>query len=230
MKIADHIKRGGMVPPPGSYSYQWIEFSVRNGQLENKDDYEIGQPQTSRPIASDQQTKTTRTKFSVKDDLILTKWVLTREWKGEASGGNEVYKDLERQYPNHTWQSWRDRWVKKLKDRPRPSITPESLEPEIEQEACNTTASAATPYKQAETSHESEASRRTSPPAGPSDPGRSIAQPIHSPDQKQPLTRNRRLFTEEEDDMLRAFIHEARDRGEPLGGNLIYQQFAAEVR
>lgn len=98
MKIADNVKRGGVVPPPGSYSYQWIEFSVKNGRLENKDDYEIGPPQgISRQTGSAQQTKTTRTTFTMMDDLILTKWVLCREWKGQAASGNEMYKELERQ-------------------------------------------------------------------------------------------------------------------------------------
>lgn len=98
MLIADNIKRGGLVPPPESYSYQWIEFSVKNGQLENKDDYKIGQPPgSSRQIGSTQQTKATRNAFTVKDDLILTKWVTAREWKGYAAQGNEIYKELERQ-------------------------------------------------------------------------------------------------------------------------------------
>lgn len=96
MKIADNVKRGGVLPPPGSYSYQWIEFSIKNGQLENKDDYEIGPPLgTSRQIGSAQQTRTTRTTFTVKDDLILTQWVLSKEWKGQAASGNEMYKELE---------------------------------------------------------------------------------------------------------------------------------------
>lgn len=30
--------------------------------------------------------------------------------------------------------------------------------------------------------------------------------------------------------MLMAFVHESRDRGERIGGNLIYQHFAEEVR
>lgn len=103
MLIADNVKRGGFVPPPGSYSYQWIEFSVKNAQLENKDDYEIGQPQeASRPIGSAQQAKASRNAFTVKDDLILTKWVLTREWKGQAAQGNEMYKELERQVSKPT--------------------------------------------------------------------------------------------------------------------------------
>lgn len=98
MKIADNIKKAGMLPPPGAYSYTWIDYSVRNGQLEDKEDYEIRAPQnSSRQIGSAQHMKSTRTKFTVKDDAILEKWVLARQWKGQATGGNEIYKELERQ-------------------------------------------------------------------------------------------------------------------------------------
>lgn len=98
MKIADNVKKAGVLPPPGAYSYEWINFSVKNGRLQNKEDYEIRAPQgTSKQIGSAQQTKSTRTAFTVKDDVILTKWVLAREWKGQATGGNEIYKELERQ-------------------------------------------------------------------------------------------------------------------------------------
>lgn len=107
MHIADNVKRCGIVPPPGSYSYQWIEFSVKNGQLENKDDYEIGPPPgTSRKAGSAQQTKASRTNFSFKDDLILIKWVRSAECKGQATSGNEVYKDLERCVSNPATASY----------------------------------------------------------------------------------------------------------------------------
>lgn len=45
-----------------------------------------------------------------------------------------------------------------------------------------------------------------------------------------PSVRKRRLFTQEEDQMLMAIIQEARDRGESLNGNLLYQQIAEKVR
>ena len=32
--------------------------------------------------------------------------------------GNEIYKQLEAENPRHTYQAWRDRYIKKLKDKP----------------------------------------------------------------------------------------------------------------
>lgn len=97
MLIADHIKKGGVSPPPGSYSWQWIECSVKNGFLEDKNDYLIGRAEgTSRQIGSSEHAKSTRTPFTQKDDLILTKWVLSRQRAGNSTGGNEIYKELER--------------------------------------------------------------------------------------------------------------------------------------
>lgn len=43
-------------------------------------------------------------------------------------------------------------------------------------------------------------------------------------------TKRRMPFTEEEDQMLIAFVQEARDRGAAINGNVIYQKFAGEVR
>lgn len=89
MMIADNVKKGGVSPTPGSYSYTWIQFSVSNGQLQPKDDYEI------LPHPSFKSVKSTRTRFTEKDDAILVKWVLKREGSGEA--GNLIYQDLARQ-------------------------------------------------------------------------------------------------------------------------------------
>lgn len=89
MLIADKMKIGGISPPVGAYTYEWIEFSVKNGYLENKDDYMIR-------AQSSGQTKLTRTPFTDKDDLILTKWVLAHERKFHSLQGNHIYQELER--------------------------------------------------------------------------------------------------------------------------------------
>ncbi|CAI4219460.1 unnamed protein product [Parascedosporium putredinis] len=60
-----------------------------------------------------------RTPFSLADDVLLAAWVA----KKENSGGNKIYQQLEVGYPHHSWQSWRDRWMKKLRLLP-----PETLE------------------------------------------------------------------------------------------------------
>ncbi|KAI4249448.1 MAG: hypothetical protein L6R42_008983, partial [Xanthoria sp. 1 TBL-2021] len=66
-----------------------------------------------------QPAKSGRTKFTAQDDHQLVNWVRTFEQRGGATSGNEIYKQLEAKNPRHTWQSWRDRWVKTLKDLPR---------------------------------------------------------------------------------------------------------------
>lgn len=95
MLIADNIKRGGVGPPPGSYAFKWITFSVKNRFLQPKEDYLIT-PAEPRTAGSSVPTKGTRTPFTGKDDLILTKFVLAKEKLSESTQGNEIYKELER--------------------------------------------------------------------------------------------------------------------------------------
>ena len=85
-----------------------------------------------------QPAKTSRNKFTEEDDRILLQWVYSHPQKGGGTDGNEIYKQLEAkvsyvlagckraadqaQNARHPWQSWRDRWVKNLKSRPRPAF------------------------------------------------------------------------------------------------------------
>ena len=116
----------------------FIESSVRNGVLESLDDHLIGPPAvTARDVGSiTQPAKKGRTPFTAEDDKLLIEWVLGEESRGKRTKGNEIYKQLEQKVGNHegciygrllnmcknsrhTWQAWRDRWIKQLKDRPR---------------------------------------------------------------------------------------------------------------
>ncbi|KAI4286301.1 MAG: hypothetical protein L6R35_004444 [Caloplaca aegaea] len=103
------------------YSYQYIENSVRNGALEELETHAVGPPAGSlRTVGSTvQPPRSSRTKFTDEDDRLLASWVISFEQRGGATAGNEIYKQLEVKNPRHTYQSWRDRWVKYLKDRPR---------------------------------------------------------------------------------------------------------------
>lgn len=97
MLIADHLVRP-QAAPAGSYSWLWIENSVKNGFLEDKEGYLVGRPAgTSRPVGSAEPTKSTRTPFTAEDDLILTKWVLAAEKRGESTKGNVLYEKLAKQ-------------------------------------------------------------------------------------------------------------------------------------
>lgn len=47
-----------------------------------------------RPSGSAAPLKSTRTKFTAEDDLILRRWVASNERKGESVAGNVIYKEL----------------------------------------------------------------------------------------------------------------------------------------
>lgn len=81
--------------PPGSYSWKFIETSVRNGVLHDKEDFLIGGvPAASRPAGSSQPQKKTRTAFTEKDDQILAAFVAAKVKEGFAAKGNQLYQAL----------------------------------------------------------------------------------------------------------------------------------------
>ncbi|KAL2890548.1 hypothetical protein HOO65_021090 [Ceratocystis lukuohia] len=52
-----------------------------------------------------------RTRFTAEDDAILLQQVQNHK----HASGNLIYKKLEKEFPQHPWSSWRDRYVKILK-------------------------------------------------------------------------------------------------------------------
>ncbi|KAK6854238.1 hypothetical protein PG995_009331 [Apiospora arundinis] len=119
--IVDHVWKN---PPPGSYSWRWIEDSVKKGELLDPEDYLVGAKPEDQPRAGPSApAKGTRTPFTGEDDRILMEWVLKREGQGESILGNKIYQELAKKNPRHTFQSWRDRWVKKIQFQPRPNAS-----------------------------------------------------------------------------------------------------------
>ncbi|KAF4461678.1 hypothetical protein FALBO_11510 [Fusarium albosuccineum] len=111
MLIADHMKEDKA--PPGSYTWKFIEDSIQNGIIQIKDKYRIGpDPDLPRPVGANRAAKSTRTPFTPDDDARLAKWVLSHP---SPQSGNAIYQEYEKINPRHTWQSWRDRFVKKIK-------------------------------------------------------------------------------------------------------------------
>ncbi|KAL9610397.1 MAG: hypothetical protein Q9167_004907 [Letrouitia subvulpina] len=94
IKIVDHARKEAL---PGTYSFKYIEQSIRNGELENLEDYAVGPPEgTVRSVGSIiQPARSGRTKFTKEDDQELWGWVAGAEYKGGATSGNELYKQLE---------------------------------------------------------------------------------------------------------------------------------------
>ncbi|KAL7816215.1 TRF2-interacting telomeric protein/Rap1 C terminal domain-containing protein [Trichoderma gracile] len=109
MLIADHAKKNA---PPDSYSWKFITESVSAGIIQVEDKYLIDPPPTERrSILAGPHARKTRTPFTTHDDALIAKHVLR---EGINTAGNNIYMKLEDEYPHHTWQSWRARWVKVL--------------------------------------------------------------------------------------------------------------------
>ena len=108
VKLVDHAKKSN---PPGTYSYRYVESSIRSGILEELADHAVGIPsRVSRPVGSIATApKSGRTPFTAADDQLLWNWVKPFMDRGGAWKGNEIYKQLEEANPRHTFQSWRDR-------------------------------------------------------------------------------------------------------------------------
>ncbi|OCL14933.1 hypothetical protein AOQ84DRAFT_384395 [Glonium stellatum] len=114
--IVDHLKKH---TPPGGISYKFIEQSIRNGELEDPEDYQTGPPAgTVRDVGSSMPAKNSRKPYTAEDDTQLYNWVKGHERNGGPIFGNEIYKQLEAENPRHPWQSWRDRYIKQLMNKP----------------------------------------------------------------------------------------------------------------
>ena len=114
--IADHFRRDC---PNGSLSYTFIDTAIQNGELPDPNNHLAGaRPGALREIGSAIPGKSTRTPFTAEDDKTLWQWVERCKRDGAQVKGNEIYKQLEARNPRHTYQAWRDRYVKRLIDKP----------------------------------------------------------------------------------------------------------------
>ena len=112
--IVDHARKD---IPVGGVSYRFIEESIKAGELLDPSAFTCGPPVGSvRAVGSIvRPAKTIRNPFTAEDDAVLTEWVLSSIRNGGTEMGNKIYQQLEAQNNGHTWQSWRDRWVKRLR-------------------------------------------------------------------------------------------------------------------
>lgn len=120
--IADHFRKDCA---PGTISYEFIDKSIAKGELLDPDDFPAGpRTGTARDVGSIvQPAKGTRAAYTPEEDRQLYKWVRDAQALGIAVSGNELYKQLEEKNPRHTWQSWRDRYLKKLQYLPPSAFT-----------------------------------------------------------------------------------------------------------
>ncbi|EPS41133.1 hypothetical protein H072_5000 [Dactylellina haptotyla CBS 200.50] len=129
--ISDHLKSQGNVP--SAVSFTWIEACVKSGELVDIEPYRISalQSNSEAPKKTGKATSSsirkqiaaagptppiagTRRAFTKEEDDLLLWWI---EHAG-LTGGNAVYKSLAEAFPTHSFQGWRERWVKKLRKYP----------------------------------------------------------------------------------------------------------------
>ncbi|KAG5918926.1 hypothetical protein E4U42_006700 [Claviceps africana] len=107
--IADHARKDA---PLHSVSWKYITDSVANGCAQLTDRYCL-RPRASAEISGG--AKLTRSGFTNAEDAALANWVLSHS---RDRTGNEIYKKFAESHPSHPWQSWRNRFVKVLSNRP----------------------------------------------------------------------------------------------------------------
>lgn len=116
--ICDHARPNN---PVGGTSWKYIEECIKAGELLDAFAFACGPASgTVRDVGSTvTAARGTRVPYTAEDDRILTEWVTRCVQGGGDERGNLIYKDLELQNKRHTWQSWRDHWIKVLsKQRP----------------------------------------------------------------------------------------------------------------
>lgn len=121
IKLVDHARKN---QAPGTHSYRYVELSIRRGELEDLASHAVGAPtRVSRPVGSTVTApRSGRVPYTEADDQFLWNWMIPFEENGGAYKGNEVYKQIEQANPRHTFQSWRDRWLKSTRYQKR-SVT-----------------------------------------------------------------------------------------------------------
>lgn len=88
MLIADGARKD---IPPGSYSWKFIEDSVKNGIAQLKDRYEIGlHAKVAQTPQGGASKKLRRVAFTTEDDVALVKWVMSHPLDRM---GNRIYQE-----------------------------------------------------------------------------------------------------------------------------------------
>lgn len=91
--IADHARKDS---PAGSFSWTYIDESVKKGRLEDIENHRAGPVERQiREVGSAQPSRTGRTPFTPEDDRVLMDWCDRAERRGIPMGGNEIFKQLE---------------------------------------------------------------------------------------------------------------------------------------
>ncbi|KAB5566835.1 hypothetical protein GE09DRAFT_1108373 [Coniochaeta sp. 2T2.1] len=119
IRIADHVKRAGRLPPEESVSWTFIEQSVKKGALQNIDRHRIAGI-ARRPVTTSTKPKGRRTPFTSTDDQLLSNWLAMQEKQGASLSGNLIFQQLAEMCPRHTAHSWRSRSIEYKGLLPKP--------------------------------------------------------------------------------------------------------------
>ncbi|KAF2139451.1 uncharacterized protein K452DRAFT_232519, partial [Aplosporella prunicola CBS 121167] len=133
--IVDYLRKD---LPVNGVSYRLIDDSLKDAEFKDVDDYICGPRHHVRDVGSMKPARAGRTPFTTEDDLQLYKWVKDAENQGARIKGNELYKQLEQKNPRHSFQSWRDRYLKVLSIKPpssalvdaNPPLSPPTSDPQ----------------------------------------------------------------------------------------------------
>jgi len=134
IRLVDHARR---LNAPGTHSYTFIEQSIKKGIREDLTAHRVGvTASVDRPVGSIVTgPKGTRTPFTEEEDQFLWNAIKPLEARGGSVAGNEVYKQIARLRPRHTFQSWRDRYLKKVRQQNRSITGQVSLEADLADQA-----------------------------------------------------------------------------------------------
>lgn len=107
------------------HDYKFVLDSIQQKRLLDDNDYEVRGCHPVDRIAGSTSTlqKGTRTKFTPEDDQILYNWIEPFRRNGGAYKGNQIYEQLAKVHPHHTFQSWRDRYLKYVLHREGMRVT-----------------------------------------------------------------------------------------------------------
>ena len=102
MLIADRARP--KMAPPNSFTWQYIEDSLKSGVLQDMGNYRIHSVSSSHAspmarttgnvVGGSRPNKTTRTPYTQADDEFLLQWVAKAQQRGMALLGKKIYEQL----------------------------------------------------------------------------------------------------------------------------------------
>ena len=127
--LVDHARKN---QPPGTTSYLFVLRSIQKGELEDLDDHAVGTTtRVARPVGSvTTAPKGGRNPFTDAEDQFLWDMVQPYRAKGGTWKGNKIYEQIEEMNPRHTFQSWRDRYIKHVQFQDRQVTEDNNLNPQ----------------------------------------------------------------------------------------------------